>query len=367
MMRKLNGNRYGVGLLVLVLLSVLSGCGDETDQTIQNGDQDVVETAGDGDEPDPDGDADPDGVDGDAEDEEIPAKFVFAVIADTHIIDDYYEGPEGNALDTETIFKANDRLVAVGDYMNASPLDIKLVMIAGDFAHNFPSDDPSFYETHTDTRFHIAKELIDRFDMPVYPGFGNHDYRLNVFSREWTNQLYKDVVGIDPYYYVDYQGWRFIHLNNFLGETKNPESPEFESGLGSFGREQLEWLEALLEEGLPSFIFVHYPLSYLKYDEFEDLDIFRLLDTYQDTIKTVFAGHMHTWIDFGDSYGPPHEVIGSTRYDDDAYVLVEVDRETGAFTFLNGDCWTELSNYSLPYDPDQGCVQEEEDNENSWR
>lgn len=38
--------------------------------------------------------------------------FRFAVIADTHIIDDFYKGPEGNALDTETIFLTNKRLKA---------------------------------------------------------------------------------------------------------------------------------------------------------------------------------------------------------------------------------------------------------------
>jgi hypothetical protein len=40
------------------------------------------------------------------------SKFYFAVIADTHIIDGYYKGPEGNAEDTESIFKTTERLEA---------------------------------------------------------------------------------------------------------------------------------------------------------------------------------------------------------------------------------------------------------------
>lgn len=38
--------------------------------------------------------------------------FYVGVIADTHIIDTFYRGPEGNAEDTESIFKTEARLVS---------------------------------------------------------------------------------------------------------------------------------------------------------------------------------------------------------------------------------------------------------------
>ena len=45
--------------------------------------------------------------------------FYFAIIADTHIIDDFYKGPEGNALDTESIFKTSERLISARNLINS--------------------------------------------------------------------------------------------------------------------------------------------------------------------------------------------------------------------------------------------------------
>jgi hypothetical protein len=45
--------------------------------------------------------------------------FYFALIADTHIIDEFYKGPEGSPLDTETIFKTTERLTLARDFINA--------------------------------------------------------------------------------------------------------------------------------------------------------------------------------------------------------------------------------------------------------
>ena len=39
-------------------------------------------------------------------------KFYFAIVADTHIVDSFYTGPESNPEDTESIFKTTERLEA---------------------------------------------------------------------------------------------------------------------------------------------------------------------------------------------------------------------------------------------------------------
>ena len=44
-------------------------------------------------------------------------RFYFGVIADTHIIDDYYRGPESNPEDTESIRKSTERLSAARDHI----------------------------------------------------------------------------------------------------------------------------------------------------------------------------------------------------------------------------------------------------------
>jgi hypothetical protein len=38
--------------------------------------------------------------------------FYFAVIADTHIIDNFYRGPENSPEDTESMFHTSERLIA---------------------------------------------------------------------------------------------------------------------------------------------------------------------------------------------------------------------------------------------------------------
>ena len=59
--------------------------------------------------------------------------FYFAVIADTHIIDDFYKGPESNALDTESIFKTTERLVCARSLINSLHPPMERVFLVGDY------------------------------------------------------------------------------------------------------------------------------------------------------------------------------------------------------------------------------------------
>ena len=293
----------------------------------------------------------------DGDTEETPRYFRFAVLADTHIIDDFYEGPEGSEIDTQTIFLTRQRLASVRDYINLLDPAMEAVFIAGDYVHNYPSDQWDFYTENT-TRFDIAKQITDEFAMPVYPGMGNHDYDIPDISIDFTNRLFKEKYGLDPYYYVDIHGWRFIHINNFLGETMNPLSENYNRDMGSFGRQQLEWLDDVLAEGKPSFIFLHYPLPLIIREEFADISIQQLLLKYQETVQMIVAGHLHMWIDFGYDYGPLHWVMGSTRYDTNAYLLIEADTELNSFTVLNEACIEWFDSEIPAYDPVRGCIEE---------
>src|ERR1700750_2757245 len=88
--------------------------------------------------------------------------WYFAVIADTHIIDDFYKGPEGNALDTETIFKTKERLISARNLINSLDPPMEHVFLVGDYFHNYPSDQWDFYFQNR-TRVDIARELTDGF------------------------------------------------------------------------------------------------------------------------------------------------------------------------------------------------------------
>ena len=71
----------------------------------------------------------------------------------------------------------------------------------------------------------------------------------------------------------------------------------------------------------------------------------------QDTIQLVVSGHLHRWIDYGHTYGPQHYVMAATRYDPNAYMLLEVDPDRGNWRFLNADLVEWSTHYSKPYHP----------------
>ena len=278
-----------------------------------------------------------------------PGTFRFALIADTHIIDDFYTGPEGSALDTESIFRTAPRLATARNFINALTPPIEKVFLIGDYFHNYPSTEHDFYFTNQ-TRLDRAKLLTGGFQAPVHLGFGNHDYDVPRITREFSHDLFRSKFKTEPFYAIDYKGFRFLHLNNFLGETWNPRSPKFARQTGSLGEAQLNWAEAQLAERKPTFIFIHFPLMIVAPTERLDYGLHPLLLKYQDNIERVVSGHFHRWFDFEHKYGPTHTVMGATRYDEHAMMLIEADPATGTHRWLNEATvdWTTYYNRSYP-------------------
>ncbi|MEO8027402.1 MAG: metallophosphoesterase [Bryobacteraceae bacterium] len=273
--------------------------------------------------------------------------FYFAVIADSHIIDSFYKGPEKTPADTESILKANGRLVAARTLINSLPA-IEQVFLVGDYFHNYPSPDLDFYFQNK-TRIDIAKEITDGFHAPVHACFGNHDYAVPRVSREMSHELFRRKLNLKPYYSVDHAGWKFIHLNNFLGVTWQSGHAKFDKDLGSYGEEQINWFEAELEQKRPTWVFTHFPLQRDVATEVRDYGVQPLIKKHRDTIQMVISGHWHKWFDFGRTYGPRHLVIGATRYDENAYLIVEANRKTGAHRLLNIDLVDWNTHFSKPF------------------
>jgi hypothetical protein len=275
--------------------------------------------------------------------------FYFALLADTHIIDNFYvKGSENGVEDNESILVTTPRLTAARDLINSLNPAIEQVFVLGDYFHNYPSTDYDFYFKNT-TRLDNAKAITDGFHMPVHIGFGNHDYDVRHVSREMSHRLFKAKFNAEPYSVLDYKGYKFIHLNNFLGSTQDRTASDFNPGIGSLGEKQLHWFEAQLQQSKPAFVFVHYPLGSIAPTEFSDYGLHSLLRKYAGTIQLVVTGHLHKWIDHAREYGPQHYIMASTRYDPNAYMLLEVDTKQGSWRFINADLVEWSTHYSKPY------------------
>jgi hypothetical protein len=278
-----------------------------------------------------------------------PDKFYFALVADTHIIDDFYvKGSENGVEDNESILVTTPRFTAARDLINSLDPAIEQVFLIGDFFHNYPSTDYDFYFKNK-TRLDNAKAIADGFKAPVHLGFGNHDYDVRNVSREMSHRLFAAKFNAKPYSVVDYKGYKFVHLNNFLGSTQDNKSKDFNPNIGSLGEEQLQWFEAQMQQRRPTFVFIHYPLLSVQATEFGDFGLHPLLRKYQDTIQFVICGHVHKWVDFAHTYGPQHYIMAATRYDPNAYMLMEVDTKRNTWRFLNADLVQWSTHYSKPY------------------
>lgn len=275
------------------------------------------------------------------------SKFYFALIADSHIIDSYYKGPENTPEDTESILKTSERLEAARGLINSLEPAMEKVFLVGDYFHNYPSPDVDFY-FQNQTRIDRAKALTDGFKVPVHVGFGNHDYSARI-PREMSHELFRRKLGVKPYYSVEHRGWKFIHLNNFLGDTWTNGHAHFNTSVGSLGEEQLNWFEAELREHKPSFVFIHYPLSIVAPTEVKDYGVHTLIKRHRDTIQRVVSGHWHKWYEFGRSYGPQHLVMAATRYDPNAYLIVEADLKKVSHELLNINLVDWNTHYSAAY------------------
>lgn len=272
----------------------------------------------------------------------------FAVLTDTHVIDEFYSGRESNELDTSSLYLAEERLLAAVDRLNRLDPRPDLVFNLGDIVHDAEWEDFDFYFTQR-TRIDRAFDAHQRLEMPWYGCYGNHDYRIGRLERSFTEDLFRQKMGMEPWTAVDHRGWKFICLNNFQGATQDPRSELYNRGRGSFGEEQLQWLEAQLDEGRPTFVFNHYMLGLCEEREFGDFSLHSLLRRHADHIEMVLTGHTHRWLDFQRQFGPRHMVMGATRYDEDCYIIVEIDPRTDEVTYVNEAQWGMWSMFAEPY------------------
>jgi hypothetical protein len=74
-----------------------------------------------------------------------------------------------------------------------------------------------------------------------------------------------------------------------------------------------------------------------------------LLRKHKKTVQLVVTGHWHKWIDFAHTFGPQHYVMAATRYDPNAYMLMEVDTKLQTWRFINASLVEWSTHFSKAY------------------
>ena len=151
--------------------------------------------------------------------------FRFAIVADTHIIDEHYTGPESNELDTMSMFFTEERFTAARDFLMRLDPAPEFVCHVGDLIHDYVDASADFMFENV-TRLDKAKEIVDGFGVPFHLCLGNHDYEFRDVERSVTHDLFREKGLFDsPYHSFEHRGWKFIFLDTYLGETHNPVKP----------------------------------------------------------------------------------------------------------------------------------------------
>ncbi len=297
--------------------------------------------------------------------------FRAVFIADTHVIGPQYVCcSESEGIDNDSIMKTEERLAVVIDRINHIDPAPDVVFVLGDVTHNPYYSDQADWYSGRDTAFSDAQDLFAALEVPVHFAWGNHDYDVDcdgsgLVDQAFSHDLFGEFFATEPYHAVDFHGWRFVLANSQLGPTWQPGDPLCDTGMASYGREQLAWIDQELAEGLPTTVMFHYPMVVTQEDEDPDRanrDLVSVLDRYAaSNLELTLAGHTHRWLDWGDTYAFPHYIIGSTRYDADNFLLIEFDPDGPSYQILDYDKGRRLSTCaenwlydgSVRYNPDQ--------------
>lgn len=282
--------------------------------------------------------------------------FRIALFADTHIIDDDYECCENSPLDTETITRTVERLAAVRATLGAIRPAPAFGVNLGDVFHQAYKRDTVADYAQPDAAPAIAASMLREFPFPVHIAWGNHDYGVPRYSREFTHDIFDQVFDSQPTTVIEQGGWRFILANSQLGSTWDEDSPLYNRSLGSFGAEQLAEMDALLSDGTPTLLFFHHPPFVCARDEAQGPtpDILSLVERHKATVKGVFTGHTHRWIDLGATWNDevPTWVVGATRYGPHNFWILDLTEGTDTYEIVDFDRVHFNDVGADPWDPD---------------
>lgn len=197
------------------------------------------------------------------------------------------------------------------------------------------------------SRMHTLKTILAGVGIPVEGCMGNHDYYSAddllyefVEDRDAREELFKQEIGIEPWYYTVHGGTKFIYLSSMHGDRWSESL-----GLnGSMGAQQLQWLDAELADGKPALLFLHHPPSTVL--ESGDTTLEDVISQHATNILAVFVGHVHVFAR-EELAGVPVYVTGA-GFRGEAYHHVKVDPAQGTVEILNDVDYGETEEFVCP-------------------
>lgn len=258
---------------------------------------------------------------------------VFAVITDIHI-----EGGVEHGISQNVAGLLQD-LAA----LEPAP---ELVAITGDLIDAF--EEP--VDMGSGSKLEALRQIFEGSPLPVEVALGNHDYYVTgetliaiTPDRAARERLWEDELGIPPWHATTHGGMRFVHLNSMAG----PKAADSLGLNGSMGQEQLEWLDALLDDGVRSILFFHHPPASVL-DEGER-DLAGVVQSHADAVLAIFVGHIHVW--GRDEFEGVPVYLTSAGYGGHGHHHVRVDPAAGTVEILNADGVDYGETEVIPCDP----------------
>lgn len=260
----------------------------------------------------------------------VPPRFTYiACLTDTHVV-------EEDGVPAENLRK-------LGATLSSIPYELAGIFVAGDVVFHPQYQTLEEYHADPNDRFDIVDTIFAAFPAPVYPAIGNHDLELTTFDPAVTRQLFREHFDVEPYYAVDLGTWKVIVLDNFQGPTMDPTSPTYDVQSGTLGAAQTAWLEAELADGRPTILMVHFPLLLMQ-------DLPAIAAAHADTVRVVLTGHSHAWVNLADNYGVPSLILGSSQFDADSFLVMELDNVLKTWRILDWERFHWGTSYALPWD-----------------
>ncbi|MFH1531843.1 MAG: metallophosphoesterase [Pseudomonadota bacterium] len=258
---------------------------------------------------------------------------IFAVVTDIHI-----EGGIDDSIAQNVV-----GLLATAAARDPAP---EFIAVTGDLIDAF--EEP--VDTGPGSKIDALRQIIDGAPVPLEIALGNHDCYVTgealmaiTPDPEARTQLFKDELGIDPWHFTEHGGMRFVYLNGMIGPKAAPSL-----GLnGSLGQDQLAWLDALLDDGVPSVLFVHQPPSSIL-DE-GGTDLATVVRDHAESVLAIFVGHIHVW--GRDSFEGVPVYLTSAGYGGEDFHHVRVDPAAGTVEILNADGIDYGETEIVPCDP----------------
>jgi hypothetical protein len=223
---------------------------------------------------------------------EVVLPFTAVMISDAHV---------GFTEDGEDA----DRLAELVGLINGGEWeDVEQVLLSGDIADAVWAEDPP--DDPADNYIADSAEILDGLTVAYHPVAGNHEYNFVSSDRADTpeeiaevDQLWWDAFQRESWGSFTHRGFRFIGLDNFRGRVLNENEHYFEES-------QLDWMEQLMAEPMPTVLYTHYPVA-TDHDVAWTLDrsnivpreearFFDIVEAHADQIRAIFVGHGHLWV-----------------------------------------------------------------------